>query len=82
MDVPERPPGPVRTITEEVIEFVRHAVGGAIHVLDGDTARCGRRGPVPSIVAPPPSIEQICNQCWVTTPPEQRSRLITPLEAS
>jgi len=83
----------VEAMIFEAIEFVRHAVGGAVHVLDRyefdgcnalQVARCGRTGR-PNVIGnvnPPPTIEQVCHQCWISTPAEQRSRLITAQEAS
>ena len=74
----------------EAVEFVRHAVGGFVHVLDhylvedaeeGSTrqvALCGRTGR-PDVYSNVATFDdsELCPRCWRLTAPEQRRALFT-----
>lgn len=67
----------------DVFEFVRHAVGGAVHVLDSvhldrQVALCGRTGRPHvdgAVHASQFEHDDVCHLCWLTLPNDLRSRL-------
>lgn len=70
----------------EAIEFVRHAVGGLVHVLDHHyhdhtgirpVARCGRTGrPNTQPLVDEFDPRELCPPCWAATPAHLRPRLL------
>ena len=71
----------------EAVEFVRHAVGGFVHVLDHyladeestrQVARCGRTGR-PNVYSNVATFDdsELCPRCWLLTAPDRRQALFT-----